>query len=225
MDIPAATQAALPGNRKAPPPLPPFRSIRPVALLLHGPLRSRLVRLLHHHSALRSLLGAGRWFFWRRGLTSLPPRGGGGPPPLRTTAGRHLLRAGVRLREVGAFAVRALGHGVLTLVALLGSAPLHRAPVLSRCVSLRTPTASRGGPGALSLDVAPLAAVATSDVRPYLLVSLGLVSTALKPKSALADEAVCVLVCYRQNHRRRLGGSFAVASLDTRSAIGSSRGS
>ena len=80
-------------------------------------------------------------------------------------------------------------------------------------MSLRAPTASRGGPGALSLDVALLAAVATSDVRPYLLVGLGFVSMALKPKSALT-EAVCVLVCYCQNHRRRLDGSFAVASLD-----------
>ena len=123
--------------------------------------------------------------------TSLPPRGGGGPPPLRIAAGRLLIRAGIRLREVRAFAVRALGHGVLTPVALLGPAPLHRASLFSRRVSLGTPTASRGGPGALSLDVAPLAAVATYDVRPYLLVGLGFVSTALKPKSALAGEAMC----------------------------------
>ena len=122
----------------------------------------------------------------------------------------------VRLRDVGALAVRALGHGVFTPVALLGPVTLYRAPVLSRRVSLRTLTASRGGPGALSLDVAPLTAVATSDVRPYLLVDLRFVSMALKPKSAFADEAVCVLVCYRQNHRQRLDGSPAVASLDTR---------
>ena len=108
-----------------------------------------------------------------------------------------------RLREVETLSVRALPHGVLTLltVALLGPAPLHRGPMLSRRVSLRTPTASHGGPGAPSLDVAPLAEVAKSDFWPYRLIGLGVVSTALKPQSALVDDAVCVLVCYRQNHR------------------------
>ena len=89
---------------------------------------------------------------------------------------------------VGASAVRTLRHGVLTPVALPGPAPLHGAPVVLRCVSLRPPAAMCGGAGVLWLDVAPLTAVATPDIWPYLLVGFDLVSTALEPQSSLANE-------------------------------------
>ena len=56
---------------------------------------------------------------------------------LGVAAARLLLRAGVSLCIVGASAVRALSHGVLTPVALLGPAPpLHGALVVLRCVPL-----------------------------------------------------------------------------------------
>lgn len=105
-------------------------------------------------------------------------------------------------------------HGVLTPVALLDPAPLHKAPVLLRHVPLRTPATLRGGAGELRLHVAPPAAVATSGIWPFLFEGLGLVAAALEPQSSLADETVDVFALDSQNHRRCPDGSFLVASLD-----------
>ena len=91
----------------------------------------------------------------REGLPRCLHVGEGGAPPLRLIAGRPLPRADSHLREVGASAISALRHGVLAPMALLGPAPLLGAPVFPRLVLLRTPAASRGGPRALRLDVAP----------------------------------------------------------------------
>ena len=126
-------------------------------------------------------IGGGRWVFWLQGLTLLPPLGRGEPPPLGVATGRLLLRASVSLRKVGAPAVRTLVHGVLTPAALLGPAPLYGEPVVPRRVSLRTPAAASGGAGALWLNVAPLTAVAASDIWSFLLEGLGLISTTLEP--------------------------------------------
>ena len=70
--------------------------------------------------------------------------------------------------------------------------------------------------GALWLDVAPLTAVATPDIWPYFLVGFNLIPAALEPQSSLANEAKGVLVRDCQNRRRRLDGSFVVASLGAR---------
>ena len=86
------------------------------------------------------LLGAGGWFFRRRGRASLPPRGGW-PPPLCVSAGLLLPRAGISL---GMWA--ALGHGVSAPVALLYLAPLDGALMVCRLVLLRTPSTCCGGP-------------------------------------------------------------------------------
>ena len=186
------------GARPSPPPhCCPAHSVAP----LHLSLRRGSVHPHPLHLVPWSVLGLGGWLFWLRGRASLPPRGGG-RPPLFTTAGRPL-RADIRLRKVGASAVRALRHGVLAPVTLLGPASLNRTPVFLRLVSLRAPATPRGCPGALRLDVASLATVATSNIRSCLLVGLDFVAAALKPQCSFANEPEDVLVCHRQNHRRR----------------------
>ena len=60
---------------------------------------------------------------------------------------------------LGTPAARTPGHSAPTPVELLDPGPLDGSSVVSRCVPLRTPAASGGGPSALRADVTAAAAV------------------------------------------------------------------
>lgn len=98
---------------------------------------------------------------------------------LCVTAGRLLLRVDVSLREVGAHAIRTLGHSVIAPLALLDLAPLNGALMVCRLVLLRTQAVSAASPSALLPDVSPTAAVVISDVWPDILVGLCVATAAL----------------------------------------------
>ena len=182
-------------------------------LLLRGLPGGRLVLRLHLHLTCRSILGSGWWIFWLRSLASLPPLGGGGPPPLCLTAGRLLLLAGIRLREVGALAVGTLGNGVLAPLPLSDPAPLDEALMVLRGMPLRAPPATGGGPGAFRSYVTPLAAVVTAHIWP-LFVGLSSESLALEPQSSSSDKAIGLLVLNCKDHRRRLDDPSLESGLD-----------
>ena len=164
------------------PPWPPPRRTRtplPPPAQPSVPPWCRLVALL----AARACLAASTW-----GMGTSTPSPHCGPPssPRRLSPARS-----------GASAISAFRHGVLAPMALLGLAPLHEAPVFHRLVLLHTPAASRGGPRALRLDVAPPRAVAASDIWSDLLVALDLIPAALQPQSLLANSTEGILVCER----------------------------
>ena len=126
-----------PPRGPTPPWLPPKQTRTPSPPPLRPPVSPR--RWPAVLLAARSYLAASTW---GRG-TSTPSRHRGPPS---SSDRRSPARSG------GPFSSRTWPRYVDT-GGLLGPAPLHRTPVLSRRVSLRTPTASRGGPGALTLDV------------------------------------------------------------------------
>ena len=160
----------------APAPTPPSRPPSPLPTpprRVQTPLQTPLLPTPHRRGIRGRALGR------RRSLDPSPPSWWWGRPPLlRRRPGLPLGRPHIPLSEVGASAVRRLGHHVRAWPALPSSAPLDGALMAARMAVSCTERAPGGCGDAAGLNAFPLTAPATEDIWQLSLKDFDLLSAA-----------------------------------------------